>query len=1362
MAPTLRKHGSFLTAVLLMLLMMNAGTGQVSDDITQPKGPPYVIDVYYVMTGGMTIDGNLTEQEWTDPNTTVTITTLTNYGWNITIHVFHDSLFLYVGVVVDGDDIRNPNDRCELCFDVTHNMTTPPENTDMKLQAKNTGNGIDEYSLYYGTGNPAPPFWELFSDHTNTPNPWPTGFLAVGDFPVVENMTYEFQIPVIDVWAEYIPPDGNITGFCIHAFGQADNQHVWWPDNSHFGLNPAIEYCNFPNGYGDLIFHSSGNAPDHLEYEVGDDQIGTVDTTLGQKLQMRVVNQTGGNVSGVVVKYTFETVPGGATGYYFNESGLTWFDAVSDVHGIANATIHLGNLPGDYWINASNPSLPGWSGPTYNNTLNATATIGLLASIDISASPGTVQPTGSSNLAIWANDSAGNGMSELSITMSFDANSSGAELGGVTDNMNGTYSCTYIAGQNAPATDIVRATSGIYSDTVSIDVVVGNLANIDISAIPSTVAVTGTSALTIWANDTYDNGIAGLIIAISFDADNSGAGLSGMNEIGNGIYNCTYTAGQTGWVTDTVRAASGGYADTVDIDVEAGPAFSISYVSGNNQSEQVGLDLQEPFVVLVEDQYGNPVPGINVNLIINGTPASAAGQHMTPASNATNGTGAAGSILTLGDLAGVYYVNASAPAVLPGVWVHFSAEALPLPIPTDLNITIFSGNYQVGTAGAVLPLPLVVRVMDGAVPAGAGVSVWFNTTEGGMFDGIAAGVTVQTDSQGQARVNLTLGPLAGQNTVTAEISSTATPQVIFTETGTLPEIEAILAANQTRVVAGNTFAYVVSYNNIGTETAADVWINDTLPTNVVYIGDNSGVTPQVSGSLHSWHITSVHVGSHFFVVSCGVSAAVPEGTVISNTFQVDYTNQAGAAMPAVVSNLMTLTIVSEAVNIPPVIDGVPDLVVHYDWDYRLNLAPYITDPDTDPEDLFILLSDTNHARISTANNLIIFLNYSQDLMGSPQTLNITVSDGLGSDWDVITITVTDDFPPELANDLPDVTMSEDSVITYPPSPNNFTYYFFDRDLDAIIYSTGEIHIDIVFDQGNNSATFIPESNWFGTERITFRATSGTLGALAEDSIMVTVTPVNDPPVVLPIANQTGEIDAAWLLDLSSYITDIDNELSELIVTTDSPSVAVNGLNLTFRFTEAVEMDIVTITVSDGATSVYQQIYVSVVAPQVGSSEFPVPPWLWPLIIIIPLILIGFLVAYARRRPVVEQAFLMYNDGTLLAHAANRMIPDMDSQIFSSMFTAIQDFVKDSFKDEKDWELKKLEFGDNKIHVGRGEHGLLSLALVYSGNDRRLPEISRKTLKKVHEKFGGVLQDWDGNMDNMRGTRDVLMENAFRR
>jgi len=152
------------------------------------------------------------------------------------------------------------------------------------------------------------------------------------------------------------------------------------------------------------------------------------------------------------------------------------------------------------------------------------------------------------------------------------------------------------------------------------------------------------------------------------------------------------------------------------------------------------------------------------------------------------------------------------------------------------------------------------------------------------------------------------------------------------------------------------------------------------------------------------------------------------------------------------------------------------------------------------------------------------------------------------------------------------------------------------------------------------------------------------------------------------------------------------------------------------------------------------------------------------IIAVILLLIG-IVAFAlyriilRRKPLIEQAFLIYKDGALLAHATGRVVKDMDTVLFTSMLTVIQDFVKDSFKDEKKWDLRKLEFEGHKIMIEYSTTGNLRIALVYrgKGDEERLLSTARVTLARVEHAFGDILRDWDGNLDDLHGTRDIMME-----
>ena len=56
---------------------------------------------------------------------------------------------------------------------------------------------------------------------------------------------------------------------------------------------------------------------------------------------------------------------------------------------------------------------------------------------------------------------------------------------------------------------------------------------------------------------------------------------------------------------------------------------------------------------------------------------------------------------------------------------------------------------------------------------------------------------------------------------------------------------------------------------------------------------------------------------------------------------------------------------------------------------------------------------------------------------------------------------------------------------------------------------------------------------------------------------------------------------------------------------------------------------------------------------------------------------------------------------------------------------------------------------------------MTLTLVYKGKDKGLKSLSRKTIDAVYSKYGEALKDWDGNLDSMRGIRDLLSDSIFK-
>ena len=88
--------------------------------------------------------------------------------------------------------------------------------------------------------------------------------------------------------------------------------------------------------------------------------------------------------------------------------------------------------------------------------------------------------------------------------------------------------------------------------------------------------------------------------------------------------------------------------------------------------------------------------------------------------------------------------------------VYGCGDGLTLPgDATPSQIDIVTGNAQAGTAGSVLPLPLVVKVTDGLGRPVVGQGVTFTVTGGG---GGVAPASVETDTAGRASLHLDTRP----------------------------------------------------------------------------------------------------------------------------------------------------------------------------------------------------------------------------------------------------------------------------------------------------------------------------------------------------------------------------------------------------------------------------------------------------------------------------------------------------------------------------------------------------------------------------------------------------------------------------
>ncbi|MGQ9587417.1 MAG: FG-GAP-like repeat-containing protein [Thermoplasmata archaeon] len=147
---------------------------------------------------------------------------------------------------------------------------------------------------------------------------------------------------------------------------------------------------------------------------------------------------------------------------------------------------------------------------------------------------------------------------------------------------------------------------------------------------------------------------------------------------------------------------------------------------------------------------------------------------------------------------------------------------------------------------------------------------------------------------------------------------------------------------------------------------------------------------------------------------------------------------------------------------------------------------------------------------------------------------------------------------------------------------------------------------------------------------------------------------------------------------------------------------------------------------------------------------------WPYLLAAAILAAFGTAAYFMREAkiAVDETFLIYNDGRLISHSTRRLKPGMDDQVLGGMLTAIQDFVKDSFKDVTSFTLRKLEFGEKSVLIEKGAH--LYLAVILHGKaSKKVAAKMQRVVDEIEKAFARHLREWDGDLDRLRGVNDIV-------
>jgi uncharacterized repeat protein (TIGR01451 family) len=457
----------------------------------------------------------------------------------------------------------------------------------------------------------------------------------------------------------------------------------------------------------------------------------------------------------------------------------------------------------------------------------------------------------------------------------------------------------------------------------------------------------------------------------------------------------------------------------------------------------------------------------------------------------------------------------------------------------------------------------------------------------------------------------------------------------------------------------------------------------------------------------------------------------------------------------------TIFVTVSPINDPPVIAGVPEtFIVHYEADYCFDLTPYISDEDNSYDELFLILSD-KYIRTDPLNQLKIIMNYPEEMLGMEIPVRLIVSDGEDTDFADVIIKVTNIWPPEIVTELPDVSFYEDSKLQ---SVFNLNDFFDDKDSETLYYSYGQEFVNVTINS-DGTVDFTAYPNWHGVEVVTFRATDPT-SAFVECIIKVTVIPVNDPPIIRSIPTLQGMVKQLWKFDLTEYLDDIDNELTDLEITVESKvlEIMVNGMELVI-YSNKPGIEEVNIIVSDGHAETQETISIEILPDKsksgTGNENLMTILWILTLFVIIIISIMGYTTyrRYAGNYE-IEEIFWVYESGILISHVNAKVIKyQADKDIVSGMLTAILDFSEDAFAkveelNDKSGRIKEIQMDEKNILVDRGKYTFL--ATVISGKSgKKLYSMSRRTLQSLENKYGENLRNWKGDRITIAGSNIIL-------
>jgi hypothetical protein len=476
---------------------------------------------------------------------------------------------------------------------------------------------------------------------------------------------------------------------------------------------------------------NTADVPASITAYSGTPQTTIVNTSFAAPLVVEVEDRFGNPVPGETV--TFTSPSNGA-------SASIGAPAPTDSTGRTSANATAGTTAGSYAVNAAVSGVVTQAVFDLTNTAGAPASIAAISGTPQST---TVGSAFSAPLVVQVLDEYGNPVPGVVVSFS-------APTGGTASAMLGAALVTDTNGETS-VTATANTLSGIYFVTAGVSGFTASFTLRNKAGVAATISLVSgndqeTTVGTVFANplvvqvlDAYSNPVPGVTVSFAPPASGATATLTAPA--------MTDTSGKTG-VTATAGTVTGDYSITVSTGAAAPVTFSltntaaapaaITTVSGTPQTTTVATAFQSPLVVVVDDQFGNAVPGATVTFTPTGSGASAT---LTTAA-VTDSNGETSVTAQANTVAGTYTVSASVTGVPTPASFSLTNIA-----GTPASLAVVSGTPQNTVVLTSFALPLTVQVLDPYGNPVSGVTPSFGAPGSGASAMLGASLPTGTNGQ---------------------------------------------------------------------------------------------------------------------------------------------------------------------------------------------------------------------------------------------------------------------------------------------------------------------------------------------------------------------------------------------------------------------------------------------------------------------------------------------------------------------------------------------------------------------------------------------------------------------------------------